>query len=387
MSVSRPAMAKPVTIASLTSLLCGDSEFPHGIEIALGDTRVGVRSNSPELVDSLADYFRPFLACPGCPHVVVTALESPALVLEVPLVEKEPDPGKTRVKEEYARLDDGLLVRKRLTGMVFLMGAGENLAVGPCLANVNQVVNFINSRYIEVLLRRGGLLCHASAVTRGNQGVVIAGRPGAGKSTAALRLMERGFDFVSNDRLVLQHERGRIRVRGVPKLPRVNPGTILGQKRLWALMGELELAESRALPSTELWSLERKYDVPLERLFGPDRFRLDTELSALVILEWSREGGGCIVEPFAPNQRPDLLGPLVKAPGLFFMPEATEAPVSPPDPVSYGAMAAGRPAFRLSGGVDFDALATLCLQIVCHEERKAPEPRETHVEGGRRHGT
>ena len=57
-------------------------------------------------------------------------------------------------------------MRKRLTGMVFLMADGLNLAVGPCLANVNQVVNFVNSRYIEHLLRSGGLLCHASACAR-----------------------------------------------------------------------------------------------------------------------------------------------------------------------------------------------------------------------------
>ena len=67
---------------------------------------------------------------------------------------KTPDPGKTKIKEEYVDLDDGRIVRKRLTGMLFVFGGGQNVAVGPCGANLNQVINFINNRYIEWLLCR-----------------------------------------------------------------------------------------------------------------------------------------------------------------------------------------------------------------------------------------
>lgn len=43
---------------------------------------------------------------------------------------EEPDPGKSKVKEEYADFPDGRLVRKRLTGMVFVFGEGDHLAMG-----------------------------------------------------------------------------------------------------------------------------------------------------------------------------------------------------------------------------------------------------------------
>ena len=62
-------------------------------------------------------------------------------------------------------------------------------AVGPCLANDNQIVNFINNRLIEVRLRAGDLLFHAAGVARNGRGLALAGFSGAGKSTLALAIM------------------------------------------------------------------------------------------------------------------------------------------------------------------------------------------------------
>jgi HprK-related kinase B len=105
--------------------------------------------------------------------------------------------------------------------MVFLMSGREHVAVGDCLANPNQVVNFINSRYLNWLMRDGGLLLHAAGVARGDAGVALTGFPGAGKSTLALHLMREGYNFVSNDRLVIRVDASRLRMDGLPKHPRV----------------------------------------------------------------------------------------------------------------------------------------------------------------------
>ncbi len=81
----------------------------------------------------------------------------PAPEVGLAYIPKEPDPGKPRVKEEYLDFPDGRLVRKRLTGLVFAFNQTEHYALGPCLANLNQVVNFINSRLIQHALARGAL--------------------------------------------------------------------------------------------------------------------------------------------------------------------------------------------------------------------------------------
>ena len=335
------------------------------LRLALGGVVIEIRSNSAPLIEELSSYFGAFLTWHDEPHIVITALEQAEFAPPFPLIIKTPDPGKTRIKEEYADLVDGRLVRKRLTGMVFLMAADVNLAVGPCLANANQVVNFVNGRYIEHLLRRGGLLCHASACAKGSGAIVIAGGPGVGKSTLALHLLEHGFDFVSNDRVVLLGEPRSVHAHGVPKLPRVNPGTIVGLTQLHALMTEDELEAMRSLPPAELWQLERKFDVPLDSLYGPDRFRLDTDVAGVLILEWTRAGGACHVQEFAPSERPDLLKPLVKSTGLFLLDDSGLAfsAAGLPDPSLYAQLLSGMPAFRLSGGVDFERAIQLCAHL------------------------
>jgi HprK-related kinase B len=354
------------TVLGLASRAVAGRQCPQRLTLSLSGVLIELRTDSLVLIEELTDYFGSYVTSPGGPDIVITALESDAHMPAVPLREKTPDAGKTRVKEEHADLIDGRIVRKRLTGMVFFMADGLNLAVGPCLANVNQVVNFVNSRYIEHLLKRGGLLCHASACAVGDRAIAIAGKPGAGKSTLALHLLEEGFDFVSNDRLVLTGGPGSVRVRGVPKLPRINPGTILGQPRLHSLMSEDELHEARAMPVEELWRIERKYDVPIDTLYGSGRFRLDGDLAALLILEWTLDGGACRVESFSPTGSSDLLLPLTKSPGLFLLEDDEEQErlvPTRPDPETYGRLLDGVPAFRLSGGVDFEAAVALCMEL------------------------
>ena len=57
--------------------------------------------------------------------------------------------------------------------------------------------------------------------------------PGAGKSTASLHVVEAGWRFLSNDRVLARATSdGRVEVRGYPKQPRVNPGTLVHHPRL-----------------------------------------------------------------------------------------------------------------------------------------------------------
>lgn len=68
---------------------------------------------------------------------------------------------------------------------------------------------------------------HASTVSIGGRAVMIAGRPGSGKSDLALRLIDRGAILVSDDYTILTRSgdgllasapetiRGRIEVRGI----------------------------------------------------------------------------------------------------------------------------------------------------------------------------
>src|SRR5688500_4112731 len=62
---------------------------------------------------------------------------------------------------------------------------------------------------------------HASCVARDGRAVLIAGPSGSGKSDLALRLLDRGFTLVSDDRTIVRKEG--------PRLIASAPPTIMGK--------------------------------------------------------------------------------------------------------------------------------------------------------------
>lgn len=350
-------LVKP-RIADLVPALT--AKYPPRTRLALrmADLVLGVRTNSPPLHAELVRYFQPFLVDTPAADIEILALQAPAPGLDVPFRIKPPEPGKTKIKEEWFDTDDGRIVRKRLTGMVFLFGAGQHVAVGDCETNPNQVINFVNNRFLEYRLQHGGLLAHAAAVILGGRGLALAGFSGMGKSTLALHLVTDGAAFVSNDRLVVARENGVVQAFGVAKHPRINPGTILGNPALGRLLTDEERQRFAGLPPEELWTLEAKYDALIHDLFGAERFQLTTPLHALAILNWRREGTPVRVHQVDLGQRPDLLPAFMKDPGLFFLAPTWQHPT----PGDYVAALAGCPVFEITGGVDFAAAARLLRQ-------------------------
>lgn len=386
-------------MGTLAEMLGGNAPAPHALFLDLGDCRVEVRSNSKPLLAELDAYFGGFVTQAGPVQVTLTALEGPAPAIPLELIAKEPDPGKARIKEEYADVPGGRLVRKTLTGMVFLFGHGLNLALGPCLANANQVVNFINNRYIEYKLHQGCLLGHAAAVahlmadpTGGRlRGLALCGFSGAGKSTLAMHVMSRGALFVSNDRLLAepapapsgQANAGgaALRMCGVPKLPRINPGTALNNPNLAGVVPSEDRERFLELDADELWQLEHKYDVFLDNCFGEGRFVLQAPMHGLVVLNWRRGGGDTSIRFVKMAERPDLLPAFMKAAGLFCLPQnGDDAKTDPagtdpaktnpawrdPGEAAYAELLSRCDVVEISGGVDFERAADFCIEYLVH---------------------
>lgn len=335
----------------------------HRIQFLFGECSIEVLTNSKELLDDLKFYYKDFVVNSESPQITVTALEAPVPDIGSSYTVKQPDPGKTKIKEEYIDFPDGRIVRKRLTGMHFIFGGGQHLAVGPAIANSNQVINFINNRYIQWLVDQGYLLAHCAGIDWKGRGIAFAGFSGMGKSTLALHLMSRGGNFISNDRLLVKKNGQGVEMLGIPKLPRINPGTALNNPDLEKVIPENEKEQFKELTGDKLWNLEYKYDVFIDQCFGAGRFVLSANMNLLVILNWKPNGEPSSFNLVDLNERRDLLQAFMKSLGLFYDSEddSAEPEVSEEN---YLDQLRGCRVLEISGGVDFQKAVDECVKLI-----------------------
>jgi HprK-related kinase B len=163
------------------------------------------------------------------------------------------------------------------------------------------------------------LICHAAGLDFDGIGIGMAGLSGGGKSTLMLGLMDQvDVRYVTNDRLFIRREADRVQARGIPKLPRINPGTIVHNPALHGLIGESRRAELLAMPSQELWHLEEKHDVMISEIYGDDRIEEEMLLHGFLVLNWSHDTEQeTRLEAVDLDAREDLLPAIMKSPGPF----------------------------------------------------------------------
>lgn len=347
------------------------------LTLDIDGTRIVIRSNSGDLLRGLGHYFE-HVVDPSNPsaEISVEAIERPDppadLGLGIEFTDWRREPGKSGRKDSYHDVPAGRIVRKVRTGMVFVQSSGRCLAAGRCLDNDNQVINFINAQYMNRLQQDGWCICHAAGAVldtaSGARSIAMAGFSGGGKSTLMLHLMrQEGVRFQSNDRLFLRTDGTTTRARGIPKLPRVNPGTIVHEPRLHNLISAPRRAELLRLPQDALWDLEEKYDVMINSVYGPNRIQHEAPCAGLVILNWDRTSDApARMRQVDPDERRDLLAAVMKSAGPFyqyadgrFFQDLTQ-----PDPTDYLRALGGTPVYEVTGGVCFDTIAQQCARML-----------------------
>jgi HprK-related kinase B len=334
----------------------------HRLGLELSGWTCRVESNSAELIEKLKHYFKPCLAEVETPAITIVAIQTPPPEFGVDYTDWPREPGKTGRKEEFADIEGGRMIHKVRTGMQFLLGETTRLAVGPCLENDNQIINFILTQHISSLLADGCAICHAAAIEHRGKGLMFAGLSGGGKSTLALHLMSRGASFTSNDRVMVKKLDSTVQMYGIPKLPRINPGTALNNPDLDSILTDQRKAELARLGKDELWQLEEKYDVYIDECFGEDRFAYSGHVDALFVLNWDRNSTETTILSRAQlADRPDLLGAVMKSPGPFWIPRDGSPPSRKPevDPDDYLPHLADLKTFEIKGRADFELACDL----------------------------
>lgn len=345
----------------------GAEVLPERLYLKIGSCGILLRSNSAPLLNSLKHYFGYLVEVPSSDvDIEVVAIQRSPVNLPLEYADWKREQGKQGRKDSYYDFDGGRIVRKVRTGMVFLQSETHKVAAGDCLANDNQVINFVNAQYMTWLQRQDSLICHAAAVECNGKALAIAAFSGGGKSTTMLRLMDNDqYNFLTNDRLFIQSNPrlSTVSAFGVPKLPRINPGTIITNPKLESIIPEQRRNALHALPDDELWNLEEKYDVFIDDCYGTNRIQHFGQLSAFVILNWTRG----VSQPMSVskvdlNERRDLLAAIMKSPGPFYqLANGTFFQFDTPlNEEKYIRTFANLDVYEVSGSVDFDALVDCC---------------------------
>jgi HprK-related kinase B len=193
-----------------------------------------------------------------------------------------------------------------------------------------------------------------------------------------LHLMEQsGVAYLTNDRLFIRRQDEGVRARGIPKLPRVNPGTIIGNPRLHGLISQIEHDRFAAMPRDQLWELEEKHDVHIDRVYGPRRIATEAPLTAFVVLNWHRdERGEAAMKQVDLAERGDLLATIMKSPGPFY--QYSDGHFHGDDVAfdnaAYVQALQGVPVFEVTGGVDFPRIGARVAALL---NQTAPPETET----------
>ncbi|KMK68831.1 HprK-related kinase B [Puniceibacterium sp. IMCC21224] len=333
--------------------------------IAVGPIAVTVLCPGPLRAELMA-YFADALAeAPG--DIVVHLLPDQTLTPEPTWADWQRDPGKAGRKDATCDLDDARLVRKVRSGVTFLQAPGVAVAFGALGQNVSTVINFVNTQILSACLRDGWQLAHAAAVTRQGRTLAISGLSGGGKSTSILRMMDiSGAQFMSNDRVLIRAGTPA-QALGIPKHPRINPGTIIGNPRLRGMLSPARRAELEAMPLADLWSLEDKHDLFIPQIYGPDRICYGAALTDFWVLNWSHTTNApTAVSEVTLTERADLLSAIMKSPGPFYQHRdgRFEPNGATPDPAAYLTALGDVRVSEVSGRVDFDVLAEHGRQLL-----------------------
>jgi hypothetical protein len=334
-------MPDNIDITSLENTLRGDAKLlDESLDLDLSGCTIRIRSNDSVLLERLAEYFAHVVSDTSKPDIEILAIESEVVDSGLDFIDWAREPGKTGRKDAYFDIPEARLVLKVRTGMLFL----------------------------QSVQRRDWLICHASALTYQGRGFGIAGFSGGGKSTLMLHLLAHaGMSYLTNDRLFIKHTPDGVLARGIPKLPRVNPGTIIHDPKLESLISDQQRESLLALPAEELWELEDKYDVHVDKVYGSGRIVAEAPLAAFLLLNWQRGSDAPLaVTQVDLNSRQDLLGTIMKSPGPFYQHTdgSFHQDTAAFDEQAYLNELKDVSIYEVSGGIDFSQLTECWLKLL-----------------------
>jgi HprK-related kinase B len=154
---------------------------------------------------------------------------------------------------------------------------------------------------------------------------------------------------------------------GVAKQPRINPGTILNNPVLRPLLSKSRIEELEKMSKTSLWQLEEKYDAVIGEIYGKNRFQLNANIHAHVVLNWKHDSENSTeINRVDMSQRQDLLEAIMKSPGPFYMDQNGQGWENGgiTNRQTYIDILSTIEVYEISGKVDFEAMVQPLIKLI-----------------------
>jgi HprK-related kinase B len=337
---------------------------PHRLSLQLPELSLVLRSNHAGVVAAMRQVYSRYLQEPlEGPRYEVWALDldpTPYLPADRSGFERYLG-GGGQGKDPFLDVDGLRYVIKNSTGLGVIFDDQRYLVLGAMAKAANQLNNIINAIHLQEMSRRGDTTVHGAGLSLGGVGFALVGGPGAGKTTALLKIVAAGGAFVSNDRLIVRRlaKRGEFEMRGVIKSPRACAGTMFGDPRLRALLPAEAVARYAKMPEDELFVLEEKYDVDVDATFGEGRVKDLGRFRRMYCLMWSRRGEGFAIERIDATSDAfwDAFGPNLSRDGGVFDRRQRSSAWGAERKDRYRRGLDGMEVFAVTGRLDFDRIA------------------------------
>lgn len=158
---------------------------------------------------------------------------------------------------------------------------GKKIVIDPKTQDEGHIrLYLLGSAFGALLLQRGSLPLHGSALAIDGKAVVFSGRSGIGKSTLAHAFVKGGFPLLSDDVVAVDMLEGGVSI--------VHPA--YPQQKLWYQSLEMYKIEGEGLQ--RIREGEEKYILPVKDVFLPESMKF----AALVQLDVNDAVDECIIE-------------------------------------------------------------------------------------------
>jgi HprK-related kinase B len=88
------------SICELADNILSNYSLDHALSLDFGDCRITVRTSDSEIVKQLSEYFKVFLCNEREANIYIIAIESAPPEFKQEFIIKQPDPCKTKIKDE-----------------------------------------------------------------------------------------------------------------------------------------------------------------------------------------------------------------------------------------------------------------------------------------------